>query len=210
MAVKWVASLLIIIGIAVLSYPSLHNQYVAHQQTKLFERFEQQPLLTEPQTDINDSYEQLDTVFDQGDRRPLAFPSIDDAVVLATLEIPSIQLKLPVLEGATMTNLEYAVGHMSETADFGEPGNVALAAHRSYKAGKLFNRLDEVKPDDTITAVTQAGELQYRVTKAFRVSPNDLSVLNQPDDYAMMTLITCDPIEDPTHRLIVQAEQVNE
>lgn len=126
--------------------------------------------------------------------------------VIARIKIPSIKLNLPVLEGATEKNLRAAAAHLKETAGFGEVGNAAVAAHRMRAKGKLFNRLNEVKKGDKVTIETKQGTYTYTVTGTSLVEPTDVSVLNYNNRDKKLTLITCDPVVDPTHRLIVHAE----
>ncbi|MBM7553666.1 class D sortase [Thalassobacillus pellis] len=130
--------------------------------------------------------------------------------LIGELKIPSISLRMPILEGTSKENLDYAVGHMSQTAHIGEVGNAALAAHRGYSHGRLFNRLDEVEKGNEIIVTTRTTTYHYRVKQTFRVTPSDTTVLSQPQEASIITLITCDPIKNPTHRLIVQAELIAE
>lgn len=135
--------------------------------------------------------------------------SIDDKIrqrAIATIEIASIGVKLPVLEGATEANMARAAAHMTETAPLGEVGNAAIAAHRARTKGRLFNRLDEVKEGDEIVIRTAGQTYVYTVTKQWIVKPDDVSVLDNNGDDKLLTLITCDPIVNATHRLIVQAK----
>ncbi|MBH5318515.1 class D sortase [Paenibacillus sp. GSMTC-2017] len=125
---------------------------------------------------------------------------------IATIKIPSIKLKLPVLEGASQKNMKYAAAHLKETAPIGEVGNAAIAAHRMRAKGRLFNRLNEVKIDDKIIIDTNGKSFTYTVTKVSIVEPTDVSVLNYNKTDKRLTLITCDPVVNPTHRLIVHAE----
>lgn len=125
---------------------------------------------------------------------------------IATIEIPAIDVKLPVLEGATLENMKSAAAHMTETAPLGQIGNAAIAAHRARTKGRLFNRLDEVKVGDEIVIRTAGERYVYNVYRVTIVEPADVSVLNKNGDDRMLTLITCDPVVNATHRLIVQAK----
>jgi len=125
---------------------------------------------------------------------------------IATIEIPAIGVKLPVLEGATLENMKSAAAHMTETAPLGQIGNAAIAAHRARTKGRLFNRLDEVKVGDEIVIRTAGDRYVYNVYRVVIVEPTDVSVLNKNGDDRILTLISCDPVVNATHRLIVQAK----
>jgi sortase A len=101
--------------------------------------------------------------------------------------------------------MKSAAAHLKETAPIGEIGNAAIAAHRMRAKGKLFNRLNEVKVGDEIIVETRKGTFTYTVYDLSIVEPTDVSVLNYNDKDKRLTLITCDPVVDPTHRLIVHA-----
>ncbi|MNP49025.1 Sortase family protein [compost metagenome] len=122
------------------------------------------------------------------------------------IEIPAIDLKLPVLEGATKANMKHAAAHMTETSSLGETGNAAIAAHRARTKGRLFNRLNEVKIGDQIDIAAETGRFVYEVYDISVVEPTDVSVLEPKGDDRMLTLITCDPLKNPTHRLIIHAK----
>ncbi len=125
--------------------------------------------------------------------------------VLGIIRIEKIKVNAPIVEGVKASNLKAGVGHIPGTAALGEPGNSALAGHRSYTFGKFFNRLDELEPGDEILIITKKEELKYRVYKKLVVKPDDVSVLEGDKDRSIITLITCTPIYVASHRLIVHA-----
>jgi len=155
-----------------------------------------------------DHFLQLGDIFadEPGDTAPEEEPEKDENTPIATLEIAKINLKLPVLEGATKENMRHATAHMSETSAFGEIGNAAIAGHRMRKKGRIFNRLNEVTVGDEIVIKQHGEELHYKVFSTKRVTPENVSVLNRNDKDKLLTLITCDPVVNPTHRIIVHAK----
>ncbi len=129
--------------------------------------------------------------------------------VLGIIQIKKIKVKAPVVEGVRPSNLKSAVGHIPGTAALGQPGNSALAGHRSYTFGKFFNRLDEIVVGDEILITTKREDLTYKVFKIHEVTPDDVSVLRGSKDDNIITLITCTPIYVASHRLIVVARLEN-
>ncbi|WP_409272471.1 class D sortase [Neobacillus sp. SCS-31] len=128
--------------------------------------------------------------------------------VMAVLQIKKIGLKIPVLEGATMKNMKKGAGLITGTALPGQPGNSAIAAHRSRAYGQMFNRLNEMEKGDTIVIKDKNKTYTYKVYKIKVVKPTDTSVLNAIPQKRILTLVTCTPIKTATHRLIVQAELI--
>lgn len=140
---------------------------------------------------------------------PVSEPTATPASVsppVAIIHISKINLRLPVLEGATQENMKAAAAHMTETTPVGEVGNAAIAAHRARTKGRLFNRLNELESGDEIVVETKAGKMTYTVFQVSRVAPSDTSVLRRNKVDSVLTLITCDPVVDPVYRLIVQAK----
>ena len=124
---------------------------------------------------------------------------------LTRLKIPSLGVDTIVVEGTTLSALRAGAGHYADTPLPCEPGNVAIAGHRTTY-GRPFHNLDLMKPGDEIILETPVGSCTYVLRKApFVVEPNDWSVV-APTPTGMVTLTTCHPKNSAAQRLIVQAE----
>ncbi|MFG6496221.1 class D sortase [Fictibacillus sp. UD] len=199
---KWLAYLLIIIGITTMSYPKAKSMYYSYQEKQLLENWES----ASADSLIQQSSQQLDDVFSEK-KRPKNDEKQDKvkSSIIGKMTINKIDLTIPIMEGASMQNLKVAAGHMNGTAPIGETGNAAIAAHRSYTYGKQFNRLPEVESGDLIQVETTQKILTYKITEKLLVLPTDLSVLKNNKNESILTLITCHPMKNPTHRYIVKA-----
>ena len=128
---------------------------------------------------------------------------------IGSIRIDKIDLTQPLVEGCGKTELQYAVGHLSQTPFPGQPGNCVLAGHRNYTYGKMFNRLEEVAVGDKIVITTSdKAQYTYEVFNTLIVEPGDSSVLTGTADEHKLTLITCTPVVVATHRFIVQANLI--
>jgi sortase A len=127
------------------------------------------------------------------------------AGVIGKIVIPKIELSMPILQGASDYNLNRGAATIDGTSGIGEVGNVGIAGHRGRSFGIMFNRLDEMEVGDLIEIQTSSQTFKYRVYKTLLVEPTDVSVLYRSDKYKVLTLVTCDPVRNPTHRLIVHA-----
>lgn len=228
MRVRFLSCSLIALGIAVMASPWLMEWKADRETEALLQEAERQEaalsLTPAAGPGLVDGYmrvsrllgeeseraqEEAPAPADAASEAPSATASIDDKIrqrAIATIEIASIGVKLPVLEGATEANMARAAAHMTETAPLGEVGNAAIAAHRARTKGRLFNRLDEVKEGDEIVIRTAGQTYVYTVTRQRIVKPDDVSVLGHNGSDKLLTLITCDPVINATHRLIVQAK----
>lgn len=129
---------------------------------------------------------------------------------VSSLDIPSINIKAPVLDGTTSSVLGYAVGRFTDTARLGEVGNTALCGHSSSIYNCILNDLHKIKIGDEIYLTTAQGEtFKYFCTSKIIVEPTDLSVLDQPDDGSKIcTIITC--TDNGSRRLCVIGKIMND
>lgn len=128
--------------------------------------------------------------------------------VLAILEIESIGIRYPVVEGCSSSNLNKAIGHMSETAMVGSAGNCVLCGHNGSRYGEFFTKLNQVEEGDVVTLLDTNGVIySYEVTESFVVGPYDNSIKTQGDTEEL-TLFTC--AERGTKRFVVKCVPVRE
>lgn len=208
--------LLILLGIAVIAAPMLMEWQADREQQRLLAEAEQawkQQEAAEMNRELAAGLERVSHLLEEESSvagSELAVSSqlmtVDGKTSVATIEIAAIDVKLPVLEGATKANMKHAAAHMTETAPLGAEGNAAIAAHRARTKGRLFNRLNEVEIGDKIVISTESERYTYKVYKISVVEPTEVSVLKPNGKDKILTLITCDPLINPTHRLIVQAK----
>ncbi|WP_421381913.1 class D sortase [Bacillus salacetis] len=218
---------IILIGLSVVIYPKAADMHASYKQDKLMQEWEdemapgdQDSVSTDPvQETAQESYINLDDVFDPSaktedavsqERERASEAGTEESLghqMLGIITIDKINVNLPILRGASQKNLKYGAGHLTGTVMPGRKGNSAIAAHRSREYGKNFNRLGEIQAGDVISVKTRGGSFQYEVTGTKIVKPSDLSVL-QESDGSILTLITCDTIDNPVNRLIVKAEKL--
>jgi sortase A len=128
-----------------------------------------------------------------------------EGAVVGRLEIPRLKLAVIVIEGDKPGDLRRAAGHIPGTALPGEPGNVAIAAHRDT----FFRPLRLIRRNDSVFLDTRTGTYRYRVVSTDVVPPADTGVL-APAARDTLTLVTCYPfhyIGSAPKRFIVRAER---
>lgn len=128
-------------------------------------------------------------------------PPPADAV--ARIQIPAIGVDQIVLEGVDLGTLARGPGHYPGSALPGQPGNTALAGHRTTH-GAPFGRIDELDAGDAVITTTSAGRFVYRVTEQRVVRPDALAVIGSTPD-SRLTLTTCNPEFSARERLVVIA-----
>ena len=131
--------------------------------------------------------------------------------VMGTLEIPSINVSLPIYHGVSNGVLRVGVGHLEGTSlPIGGTGTHAvLSGHRGLTSAKLFTDLDKLVEGDLFYIQILNETLVYEVDQILIVEPEDTSALaiDQEQDY--VTLMTCTPYGINTHRLLVRGHRID-
>ena len=117
---KVVAGLLIAAGIAIMAVPFFWRTTGERNTKQLINEFEQ--TLEEEQTTISKEEEAI----------------LKEGSVIGIIEIPSIDIRYPVMEGTGSDILNAGIGHISETAGIGEVGNCVLCGHNGSRYGTFF------------------------------------------------------------------------
>lgn len=130
--------------------------------------------------------------------------------VMAYVDIPKINVYLPVQHGTDADTLERAVGHVVGTSlpVGGSSTHAVLSAHSGMASSKLFSDIDQLAVGDTFYIHVLGDTLAYRVDAIHTVLPTDTSLLQIEDNKDLVTLVTCTPFGVNTHRLLVRGHRV--
>lgn len=141
----------------------------------------------------------------------LPVPELGDPV--GRLRLPTIDSDHIVVQGVDLSLLRDGPGHFPQTVMPGQPGNAAIAGHRTTY-GAPFNRLDELQPGDPIAVTTLQGTFDYVVDAQpdpsgksrgyFVVGPDDVWILD-PVNGSRLTLMACHPKFSAAQRIVVTA-----
>ncbi|HUP85329.1 MAG TPA: class E sortase [Acidimicrobiales bacterium] len=131
-------------------------------------------------------------------------PPTPTGEAVAIIRIPKIGVEKAVVEGVGVSALKQGPGHYPSTPLPGQPGNAAVAGHRTTYGAPFF-RLDELQPGDLIQVTTRQGEFTYKMREQKVVKPTQNEVLD-PSDENLLTLTTCNPRFSAAQRMVVVAE----
>ena len=124
------------------------------------------------------------------------------------LEVPSCDIKVPLMEGVTKMPLNKGAGHFPETPKIGEEGNACYAGHYSTVYTCIFNNLPNIKMYDEIHGYNENGEkTTYYVTGKYVTTPDNISVLAPAEGVKDLTIVTCS--NNGTMRLIISARALD-
>ena len=130
--------------------------------------------------------------------------------VMAYVDIPKINVYLPVQHGTEADTLEKSVGHVVGTSlpVGGSSTHAVLSAHSGLASSKLFSDIDQLAVGDVFYIHVLGEVLAYKVDAIHTVLPTDTSLLQIEDGKDLVTLVTCTPFGVNTHRLLVRSHQV--
>lgn len=136
--------------------------------------------------------------------------ALSETGIMGSLEIPKINVNLPIYHGTEEEALANGVGHLegSSLPIGGENTHSVLSGHRGLPSSKLLVRLDEIEEGDYLFVRTGDRTLAYKVTQIQVVEPDDVSSLNIRPGEDLLSVVTCTPYGLNTHRLIVTGKRV--
>ena len=129
--------------------------------------------------------------------------------VMGSIEIPCINVNLPIYHGTSDEVLSAGVGHLngSSLPIGGVNTKSILTAHRGLPSSKLFTRLDELVEGDLFFIRVLNETLAYKVRDIQVIDPEDVGGLEIEEGKDLVALITCTPYGLNTHRLVVTGER---
>jgi len=130
--------------------------------------------------------------------------------IMGYVEIPSIEVSLPVYHGIEESVLQVAIGHIAGTSlPVGGTGtHCAISGHRGLPSAKLFTDIDQLSNGDTFLLQILGRTLTYEVDQIRTVLPQEMDDLKIDPEGDYCTLITCTPYGINTHRLLVRGRRV--
>ena len=130
--------------------------------------------------------------------------------VMAYIDIPKINVYLPVQHGTDADTLENSVGHVVGTSlpVGGSSTHAVLSAHSGMASSKLFSDIDQLAVGDMFYIHVLGDTLAYKVDAIHTVLPTDTRLLQIEEGKDYVTLVTCTPFGINTHRLLVRGHRV--
>ena len=131
--------------------------------------------------------------------------------VMGYIEIPEIDVSLPIYHGTEESVLQIAVGHLEWTSlpVGGESTHCVLSGHRGLPSAKLFTNLDKLREGDTFLLRVLDEVLTYEVDQILIVEPQETAALQIEEGKDYCTLVTCTPYGINTHRLLVRGHRID-
>ena len=129
-----------------------------------------------------------------------------DTGLVGVLEIPTLELTLPIRQGTSEDTLRKGVG-LLEGTEFGH--HAVLCGHRGLPEARLFRDLDDLQAGDVFSVTVGENTALYQVDQILLVTPEDTAALLPEEGLALCTLLTCTPYGINSHRLLVRGQRVS-
>jgi len=130
--------------------------------------------------------------------------------IMGYIEIPKIDVALPIYHGNSEGVLQVAVGHLEGTSlpGGGTSTHCALSAHRGLPSARLFTDLDKMEIGDVFTITVLDRLLTYQVDQIQIVEPHQVDALLIEEEEDLCTLVTCTPYGINSHRMLVRGHRI--
>ena len=214
--------LVFLVGLSLLLYPSVSDYWNSFHQTRAIATYseevanlenEQYDEIWEAAQQYNRSLTERGNAYLLSDEQKEAYEKLLDVSglgVMGYIEIPEIDVSLPVYHGTEESVLQIAVGHLewSSLPVGGESTHCVLSGHRGLPSAKLFTNLDKLTEGDIFLLRVLDEVLTYEVDQTLIVEPQDTASLQIEEGKDYCTLVTCTPYSVNTHRLLVRGHRI--
>ena len=217
-------------GLSLLLYPFVANEWNTYRQKQLITTYDTAVADREAAGDIDykaewerawayneallpsilpDSFA-IAAASDEPDEEYMACLNIADDGMMGYVEIPRINIKLPIYHTVSDEVLQKAAGHLegSSIPAGGESTHTVISAHRGLPSAALFTDLDKLEEGDHFLFYVLDDILCYEVDNISVVEPDETELLSVEEGQDLATLLTCTPYGVNSQRLLVRGHRV--
>lgn len=132
-----------------------------------------------------------------------------DGNIFAVIEIPKLNLNIPIFLGATDEILSEGIGQIkgSSIPIGGKNTHTILSGHRGMGTKEMFRNIDKLQVGDKFYIHGKTGILKYRVIGQKVIYPDQTSALEIQEGKDIATLFTCHPYRHNYQRLLIHGER---
>jgi len=218
-------AIIFLIGLAIFLYPIISNAINARSQSYVVEKYKEDThnISNEDLEKIKADARKYNEILKGGaaiadpfsDGTPQVIGSgytdlLDVGETMGYLEIPKINVNLPIYHGTSDQVLQKGVGHIENTSlpIGGTSAHAVLTGHRGLPSSVLFRYLNELVVGDIFYIHVLDEVHAYKVRETIIVVPTDIDRIKIVNGEDLVTLITCDPYMLNYNRLLVQGERI--
>ena len=215
--------LMILIGVGLLLYPtfadwwnSFHQSRAVANYTEVINNMEREEYdrILQAALNYNEKLGKTGALWTMNEEQKKDYLSQLDVTgdgIMGYIDIPKINITLPIYHGTEEKVLQIAIGHIEGTSlpVGGITSHCVVSGHRGLPSAKLFTDLDKMAEGDTWTMTVLDYTVTYEVDQIHVVEPSDLSDLQIENGKDYCTLVTCTPYGINSHRLLVRGHRIS-
>lgn len=214
--------LILLIGLSLMLYPSLADWWNSFHSSRAIASYVEQVAniddaqyeeLWDAAWDYNQSLLHRPNDFLLSDEQQEIYKSLLDFGgngIMGYIEIPMIDVMLPIYHGTKESVLQIAVGHLDWTSlpVGGAGSHCVVSGHRGLPSARLFTDLDKLKVGDVFMLHVLNEILTYEIDQILIVEPQDTDPLLIEPGKDLCTMITCTPYGINSHRMLVRGHRI--
>ena len=214
--------LILLIGLSLMLYPSFADWWNSFHSSRAIASYVEQVAniddaqyeeLWDAARDYNQSLLHRPNDFLLSDEQQEIYKSLLDIGgngIMGYIEIPMIDVMLPIYHGTKESVLQIAVGHLDWTSlpVGGAGSHCVLSGHRGLPSARLFTDLDKLKVGDVFMLHVLNEILTYEIDQILIVEPQDTDPLLIEPGKDLCTMITCTPYGINSHRMLVRGHRI--
>ena len=227
---KFIFAVLFLAGLSLLLYPLFSNEWNNYRQSQLISGYDEAVAVQTSEGKIDYAGEMAQAQAYNEALKPYVLPDSFAAAamqeepdgeymaclnltgdgMMGYVEIPKINIKIPIFHTTEEEVLQTAAGHLegSSLPVGGEGTHTVISAHRGLPSAALFTDLDRLEEGDYFFLYILDEVLCYQVDRITVARPEDTTGLAAEDDRDLATLLTCTPYGVNSHRLLVRGHRV--
>ena len=215
----WFIAILFFSGLCLTLYPFVSNLIAQSHASQAIAAYDEQVAeMDQEQIDaakeaVRKYNEQLNAAVEasamQGEDGISYLDLVDVGESIGFIEIPKIDVYLPIYSGTGEDVLQKGVGHLAESSYpiGGTSTHSVLTGHRGLPSAVLFTDLDKLEEGDVFYLHILDEVLAYKVDQIKVVLPEETQDIGIVEGKDYCTLVTCTPYAINTHRLLVRGER---
>ena len=214
--------LILLAGVSLLLYPTVSDYWNSFHQSRAIASYAEQVAniddaqyeeLWDAARDYNQSLLHRPNDFILSDEQQEIYKSLLDFGgngIMGYIEIPMIDVMLPIYHGTEESVLQIAVGHLDWTSlpVGGAGSHCVLSGHRGLPSARLFTDLDKLKVGDVFMLHVLNEILTYEIDQILIVEPQETDPLLIEPGKDLCTMITCTPYGINSHRMLVRGHRI--
>ncbi len=215
-------TIILMIGVCLIAYPSVSDWWNSFHQTRAIAKYSKKVANMDRQ-EFDRMIEEAEAynaklvgqrhrfvLTDEQREEYNSVLNVDGTGIMAYIDIPKIDVSLPIYHGVDQSILQVAIGHIegSSLPIGGKGTHSVVSGHRGLPAARLFTNLDQMEVGDKFIVQILDRTITYEVDQIRIVLPEEFQDLEINPEEDLMTLVTCTPYKINTHRLLVRGHRV--